>query len=90
MIELVLSIALTVYGAIAEPSRATCPSPYVIGGVSPDGWFRCVHDLVGSEHAPLSFRPPGQVTARVYCEAGRIPIMVDERTVACAKGRYQW
>lgn len=90
VIDLLLSLALTAYATLTEPQWARCPSSYVVGGVTPDGTYRCVHDLIGDEDAPLAFRPPGVAIGRVYCSSGTVPVQVGELGVACRAGRYQW
>lgn len=83
-----LSVVVLCVCMVARPQRARCPSSWHHEGVARDGTYHCVPSLVGDGwDAP---QPPGRIGGEIYCTGGTVPIVEDERTVGCQRGRYQW
>lgn len=85
-----LSVLVLAVAMLLQPARAACPHGWVQAGVDRAGAFSCVHELVGRDWDPKAYRPAGTVYGRIYCSGGTVPLQVDERTVGCGRGRYQW
>ena len=76
---------------VVKPRSAQCPDRwYLDTGIRPSGAFRCVPDLVGDVNDPAggvdrAVQPPGEITGRIYCTGGSVPIVVDYNTVGCTR-----
>lgn len=91
MIELalaLLSTACLLYATLVHPTRARCPARWRNEGIRRDGRFECKRPLVGGEDdrpgvPDTSVQPPGELLGRIYCTGGRVPVVLNYRTVAC-------
>lgn len=91
IVELALAAASVVCllaAMLMQPDHARCPPRWRNDGVRPDGRFECVRPLEGGlDDKPgtedTAVQPPGELLGRIYCTGGRIPVVVDARTVGC-------
>jgi len=87
LLDYVLSLVLSLMALLVGPRFARCPAGYVTGGIERDGWFVCMHELIGDEY--IGWRPPGGITSRLYCARGEIPMVFGDHAFACGRGMEQ-
>lgn len=80
-----------------NPTSAHCPQGDYLGeGVRTSGEFACYHHTkpwtcCGEPKGPCSLTdcPEPEITrSQIHCTAGSIPVIVDQRTIACQRGRH--
>jgi hypothetical protein len=88
---LLATIVLLCWSLVVRPSGAQCPPRWYVNGVRPSGEYECRPAPGGDPDSDGTFgRPditpfdPSVIVGRVRCRHGQAPIVIDERTVACA------
>jgi hypothetical protein len=80
---------------VSNPTNGECPKKgWYVDGVSADGHYQCFRMPIGDDvrlpngHVvDHSIQPAGVLDGRIFCQVGAtVPIVIDYRTVACAKG----
>lgn len=78
-----VTLWLFVWALAAHPDHAKCPPHWFVNGVRPSGSYECLRDR-GPE---LDERAPSaghdSITGRISCSPSFMPIVRDERSVAC-------
>lgn len=95
MISLLLKVLASLLTLVSAPTDGKCPERWWVNGVRPDGRYQCFPAPVGpDERLPSgivvdhSVQPPGVVDGRVFCTVGKLPVVLDSRTIGCRKGFY--
>jgi len=92
VLEVIAGALLGVVFAIAtcRPTHGTCPMGWHHEGIDASGRFHCIPHLTGPDwegpgHADLAIQPQGRIDGHLCCALHQIPVVVDERSVACAR-----
>lgn len=89
---IIAALLLQSWDWIFKPRSVTCPQGWYVNGVRPSGATQCLPSPPPNCGEP---RPPHdqpcpeaavEIPRRVYCEDNEQPLVVDERSVRCAKG----
>lgn len=75
---LLLGVACLIAASFVRPQRARCPDRLFVNGIRPSGSFSCLRALDVEGDGP----PDASVQGWIYC-VGTIPVVVNERAVAC-------
>lgn len=87
------SLALIAIAFVVRPQRARCPDRHDLRtGIRRSGAFECWPAVRGDPEydgtwgkPERGIQPPGIVAGQIYCRAPAIPIVLDNRTVACRR-----
>lgn len=90
-----VSLVLLAIAFVLRPERARCPDGRDLRtGIRRDGHFACWSRPIGDPEWDGTFGRPDRsvqrddaVEGRIWCGAGAVPVVVDERTVACEGAR---
>lgn len=86
---LLVTIALICWAVATRPSGAQCPPRWYVDGVRPDGSYQCrpvpLHPETDAtwQHPDITPFDDRVIGGQIYCGAGTVPLVIDERTVAC-------
>jgi hypothetical protein len=89
---LFITIVLLCWAFVSRPQGAQCPPHWYVDGVRPSGSFRCRPVPAGNPdndgtwgHRDTTPFDDRSISGQLYCSAGLVPLVLDERTVGCRR-----
>lgn len=75
-----VTLWLFMWALAAHPTRATCPPHWFVNGIRPNGAYECLRDR-DPESGPSAGHD--EIDGRISCSPSFMPIVRNERSVAC-------